>query len=247
MRAKPIQQLNTGYSGNGYSPVISFQQGSQIQLYSMRLINGNATASDLAVMQGLSQDAVTVYTYTSPTLADVTNTLLAGGNVALFNATAGSGIIIETQKKIQAFMVNVSVNQSGANTFAIQYSNGSGFTNVLQTVNVPTTFNGAPTGKQIVFFSPGVDYATGCGITGTDTTQYQIKFNAVSAGSTCSINELKAAVSVAYTPSVAQNSSLELLFSEQYPLLLEGGESIIPFFKQASNDNKVMAFYQYQD
>jgi hypothetical protein len=247
MRAKPIQHLNTGYAGVGYNPVISAQQGSQIQLYSMRLVNESGSASDLAVLQALSEDAVTVYTYTAPTLANVTNTLLAGSDVALFNATAGSGIIIESEKKIQAFIVNVSVNQSGANTFTIQYSNGSGFTNVLQTINIPATFNGAPSGQFVVLFSPGNDYAPGCGVSGTDNNQYQIKFACVSGGTTCSINALRAAISVQYSPSVASNSALEVVFSEQYPLMLEGGESLVPFFEIASNNNKIIAFYQYQN
>jgi len=247
MRAKPIQHLNTGYTGTGYNPVIGSQQGSQIQLYSMRLINESGSAGDLAVLQTLADDAVNVYTFNGTAVTDVTNTILAGSNISLFTATAGSGIVIEAAKKIQAFIVNVSVNQSGANTFAIQYSNGSGFTNVLQTMNVPTTFNGAPTGRFVVFFSPGNDFAPGCGLAGTDSSQYQIKFNAVSAGTTCSINALKAAISVQYSPSVANNSALEVVFSEQYPYMLEGGESIVPFFEVSSNNNKVIAFYQYQN
>jgi hypothetical protein len=214
----------------------------------MRVLNESGSASDLAVLQSLSSDAVTVYTFTPPgTLANVTSSLAAGSNVALFNATAGSGIIIETEKKIQAFIVNVSVNQAGANTFAVEYSNGSGFTSVLQVLNVPATFNGAPTGKFVVFFSPGNDFAEGCGVTGTDSGKFQIRFTAVSAGSTCSINALKAAISVQYSPAVASNSSLEVVFSEQYPLMLESGESIIPFFEIASNNNKAIAFYQYQN
>lgn len=247
MRAKPIQHLNTGYAGTGYVPVIASQQGSQIQLYSMRMINESGSASDLSVLQTLSEDAVTVYTYTAPTLTDVTSLLLNSSNVQLFNATAGSGIIIESQKKIQGFLVNVSVNQSGANTFAISYSNGSGFTTVLQTINVPATFNGAPNGRFVVLFSPGNDYAPGCGVSGTDSQQYQINFACVSGGTTCSINALKAAISVQYSPAVASNSALEVVFSEQYPLMLEGGESIVPFFEIASNNNKVIAFYQYQN
>jgi len=248
MRAKPIQHLNTGYAGNGFTPVISSQQGSQIQLYSMRLINESGSASDMAVLQTLSEDAVSVYTYTPPsTLADATATLTAGSNVALFNATAGSGIIIETQKKIQGFIVNVSVNQSGANTFAIAYSNGTGFTSVLQTVNVPTTFNEAPNGQFVVLFSPGIDFAPGCVLTGTNSSEYQIRFTAVSAGTTCSINSLRAAINVQYSPAIATNSALEVVFSEQYPLMLEAGESLVPFFEIASNNNKVIAFYQYQN
>lgn len=247
MRAKPIQQLNTGYAGNGYIPVIPSQQGSQIQLYSARLINESGGPSDLAVLQTLADDAVSVYTYTAPTLVDVTSSLLAGSNVALFNATAGSGIIIEAHKKIQAFLVNVSVNQSGANTFAVEYSNGSGFSSALDIISIPTTFNGAPTGRHLVLFAPGVDFAPGCGIVGTNSQEFQIKFSAVSAGSTCSINALRAAVSVGYSPQIATNGSFELVFSEQYPLLLEGGESVVPFFGAASNANKVIAFYQYQN
>lgn len=248
MRAKPIQHLSTGYAGVGYNPVIPSQQGSQIQLYSMRTINESGSASDMAVLQTLALDAVDVYTYTPPsTLTNATASLLAGNNVALFNATAGSGIVIETSKKIQGFLVNVSVNQSGANTFAIAYSNGSGFTNVLHTINIPATFNGAPTGQFAVLFSPGNDYAPGCGLTGTDSTQYQIRFTCVSAGTTCSINALRAAIMVQYNPSIASNSSLEVVFSEQYPLLLESGESVVPFFEVASNNNKVIAFYQYQN
>lgn len=248
MRAKPIQHLSTGYAGVGYNPVIASQSGSQIQLYSMRLINESGSASDLAVLQTLALDAVSVYTYTPPsTLANATATLLAGSNVALMNATAGSGIVIESSKKIQAFIVNVSVNQSGANTFQVSYSNGSGFTNVLHTINIPATFNGAPNGQFVVMFSPGNDYAPGCGLTGTDSSKFQIRFAAVSSGSTCSINALRAAIMVQYSPAVATNSALEVVFSEQYPLMLEAGESIVPFFEIASNNNKVIAFYQYQN
>jgi len=248
MRAKPIQHLNTGYAGVGYNPVIASQAGSQIQLYSMRTINESGSSSDMAILQTLSTNAVTVYTYTPPsTITNVTASLLAGSNVALFNATAGSGIIIESMKKIQGFLVNVSVNQAGANTFAISYSTGSAFSSVLQVLNVPATFNGAPNGQFAVLFSPGNDYAAGCGLTGTDSSKFQIRFTAVSAGSTCSINALRAAIAVSYSPSVASNSALESVFSEQYPLLLESGESIVPFFETASNNNKVIAFYQYQN
>jgi hypothetical protein len=247
MRAKPIQHLNTGYAGTGYNPVINSQQGSQIQLYSMRLINESGSASDLAVLQTLASDAIDVFTYNGTTATDVTNTLNAGSNISFFTATAGSGVVIQAPKKIQAFIVNVSVNQSGANTFAISYSNGSGFSSVLQTVNIPATFNGAPSGQFVVAFSPGNDFATGCGLTGTDSSMYQIRFTAVSAGTTCSINALRAAISVQYSPSVSSNSALEVVFSEQYPYMLEGGESIVPFFEISSNLNKVIAFYQYQN
>ena len=123
MKAKPIQHLNTGYAGNGFNPIISAVNGSQIQIYSLRMINQSGSASDLAALQTMSGDAVNVYTFTPPsTVTNVTASLLAGTSTPFFNTTAASGVIIESRQKIHAFLVNVSAAQSGANTFKTSIS-----------------------------------------------------------------------------------------------------------------------------
>jgi hypothetical protein len=242
MKAKPILHLNTGYSSNGFDAVIDAQQGSQVQVYSARLINESGSSSDLALLQALAEDAVTIYTYDGATATDVTDSLSAG--VDLFTSTAGSGIIIETAKKIESFLVNVSTAQSGAQTFTVEYSDGGALQSALQVSYIPTTFSA---GQHAVLFSHGLDYAPGCGITGTDNGKYQIVLACVEGGESAQIDALKAAISVQYSPAVANNSSLEAAFSEQYPLMLEAGESIVPFFESESANNKVIAFYQFQN
>lgn len=247
MKAKPIQHLNTGYAGNGFNPIISAVNGSQIQLYSLRMINQSGSASDLAALQTMSGDAVNVYTFTPPsTVTNVTANLLAGSSTAFFNATAASGVIIESRQKIHAFLVNVSAAQSGANTFTTSYSNGTGFTTVLQTISVPTTFAASPS-QYVVLFSPGNDYAPGCGLVGTDSSLFQIRFACVSASTTCSINSLRAAKSIQFSPNVSNNAGMEMIFSENRPYTLQAGESLVPFYGVAGNSNKVIAFYQYQN
>lgn len=242
MKAKPILHLNTGYSSNGFDAVIGSQQGSQVQVYSARMINESGSASDMAVLQALAENAVTIYTYDGSAATDVTADIALGAD--LFTSTAGSGIIIETSKKIQSFLVNVSTAQSGAQTFLVQYSDGSTVQSALQIVSIPTTFSA---GAQAVLFSHGLDYAPGCGIVGTDSSKYQIVLTCVEGGESAQIDALKAAISVQYSPAIPNNSSLEAAFSEQYPLMLEAGESIVPFFEVDSVNNKVIAFYQFQN
>ncbi len=242
MKAKPILHLNTGYPSNGFDAVIDAQQGSQVQVYSARLINESGSASDLALLQALAEDAVTIYTYDGSAATDVTSTI--SGGVDLFTSTAGSGLIIETSKKIESFLVNVSGAQSGAQTFGVEYSDGGALQSALQVSYIPTTF---AAGEQAVLFSHGLDYAQGCGITGTDPDKYQIVLTCVEGGESAQIDALKAAIAVQYSPAVSNNSSLEAAFSEQYPLMLEAGESIVPFFEVDSPNNKVIAFYQFQN
>lgn len=244
MKAKPILHLNTGYAENGYDPVIAAQSQSQIQVYSARLLNESGGASDLALLQSLNPDLVSYYEFDGTSATDVTADVAAGTSVDLFTATALSGFIVETNKKINAFMVNVDGAQSGAQTFKVYYSNGGSIAEALQVVSIPVSFT---SGRHIVLFSCGPDYAPDSGLTGVDSSKYQILLECQEGGETCTIDAAKAAISVQYSPAVANNGSLEAAFSEQYPLMLEANESIVPYFEQESDNNKVIAFYQFQN
>ena len=105
MKAKPIQHLNTGYAGNGFNPIISAVNGSQIQIYSLRMINQSGSASDLAALQTMSGDAVNVYTFTPPsTVTNVTASLLAGTSTPFLTQLRLVELLLNPAKRFMPFL-----------------------------------------------------------------------------------------------------------------------------------------------
>jgi hypothetical protein len=93
-------------------------------------------------------------------------------------------------------------------------------------------------------FNPPIDWAVGDGTEGGDESLYSIRAIASTAPSQAvQIDSLKIVKLIAFRASVPADSSLTIRFPEKQ-LLLQGSESVIPYFSTANTDNTMEIAYQ---
>lgn len=232
-----ITLAQLAYPTNGASVVSGLiPTNEQLFIQSYSLYNGSGSASDLGL--GISQ-AFMIYRYTAigNAVVNITAPIVNGGATSIFSITNNDGFIINSMQRFGFVRFNLTQGSSGSPAFSYQYWNGSGWASL--TLTQSPTYS---TGQVYIVFNPPVDW-----VPGSDTTismGYCIRVRATTASSQAIIaNSSTVARWIYYNLQLPTNTRSQAIFDD-HPYLLEGNESLQPYFSSASNANTVEVSYQ---
>lgn len=234
------------YAGKGKAPIFPQVKKSQVATLGFRAINNSGGSINIGLMRlfNLSNTdpsgkfRLWQYTAVGPVATEVTTAIAAGTNI--FSTTNNDGYIFQCNRRAGLLGFTVS-SASGGGTYTYKYWNGSSFT-TLTTLEVPAY---SSTTDIYTVWVPPSDWVVGAtaGI-GLDQTKYSILVQGTTHPTTAvAINALWAAEFIDLYQGVGAGSGVADTFSMREPLILEGGEGLMPYFSTANAANIAGAFY----
>lgn len=212
----------------------------QTNIFNIRATNNSGSGINVGLMRSFVASRYNIYTYvnSTTTYTNVSASLAAGGPVNLFTGTINDGFVFQSYRKTAMLGLTISTGQTGG-TFTYKYWNGSAFV-TLPTMEVPVY---TTTGVIYIVAMPPPDWVKG-GPAGLDPTEYslQVISSAAPAGAVA-ITSLFAAEFMEFLQGVPNNAMVQLSFPDSKPMLLNGGETIFPYFSTAAATNSFGAYY----
>lgn len=237
------KNLCISYASKGKAAALAVAANKQVALYNARITNrvGSTINAGILVKLGASRGHYKFFTKVSTTYADITSALAAGTASVVVTTTNSDGFIVQADRRFGMIGLTVSNTATGG-TYTFEYYNGSAWT-TLTTIENWTSL-GTTGDKHIVFMAPH-DWAVGDGAaTDIDQTMYSIRvLHTTAPGDTGAINALWIAEFLEYFEGLGDNVMGQVLFDSQVPYVLEGGESVIPYFSTAASQNQFGAFF----
>src|SRR5574343_544996 len=228
--SQPTQNVLLAYGQKGQDAALSAPVGNQLAVYLARSFNRSGGAIDVGLVKKFRSNAFKLFTYNASVYTEVSLPLSAATQIMA--TTTGHGFVF--QFKARAGLVSFNLTQASASgSYVYEYWNGSSWA-TLTTIEVP---NYTTTGvKHIVFLAPH-DWAIGGG-GALDSSLYSIRVtNSAGIATALKIDSVLAGQMFEFYESVADNQSVVLEFPESRPMILEGGEGIMPYFGSASAAN----------
>ena len=206
----------------------------QLLLHSFAVVNGSASSMDCGMGYKLNSNGFSIYTSVSGSLAAASST------PTLFTTADNDGYYIQSKTQFDMVLF-VITSASAGGTYEYCYWNGSAFTAFTPKVSP----DHSSTGQKALIFVPHYKWVTGTGgVSGLDSTRYTIRVRATTHPTTAvSVSTMQVCKLLAFRESVEGNQSLELDLNE-YQLLLEQGEALVPYFSTANSENVVEVSYR---
>lgn len=241
MNSIPVSHKNAAYITDPIAEFLSPESGKTLRLFSIRLSNNSGAASNLGVIRSLASAGIKVFTYDNVTATDVTSSIVSGTPINFCTTTSGSGLLLQANKPFSFISVNCSTAGTGSPVVTFQYYNGSTFVangSIFKNFTAPID-----SGNDFALVGANSAWVPGSSIAGLDSSKYSLRISVASSGNSPQINSivLGQLVDMAYT--VPNLASFECNFSQDYPLHLDAGEGIIPYFSDIDNLNMVTAYY----
>lgn len=241
MSAQRINSIQSLYPDQSHTAVLSVDASKQAEIHSVSLLNASPALNAMAICQTANNSDFKMFTLQVAD-TDVSSSIQAGSAVTMFSTTNGQGSLFQGKNKFNCISFNVSQAGTGSPVFTYEYWNGSAYS-TLTLVNTP---NYVATGIKAIYFNPPVDWAVGDGTEGGDESFYSVRCLASTAPSQAiQINSLKVSKALAFSQDIDSGGRLELDY-EGSPLLLQGGETIIPFFSYSDPANTIKIDYKIQ-
>jgi hypothetical protein len=238
-----LQLLHAAYTTQSLTAALSAPSNQQLLIHSIYAYNGfNSTNSvGLSISMNSNQWKLWTLVGAGPTVSEKTSTIQAGTALTIFpTVTANQGIILQAKDKFGLMSFDISQAETGSPVYEYRYWNGSAWT-ALTLLNSPIY---TATGQMNIIFNPPLDWAVGDNGEGTDTSMYSIRIRATTAPTQAvKIDSLKPCKLLVYRASIAADNSLGAMFKTRQ-LLLQQGESIIPYFATANAKNTIEIAYQ---
>lgn len=228
---------NRGYSTAGAVQLPLSPTSQQVMLHSYALYNANTAASDVGL--GISMSSAESFFYTVAAGVATQQSVQSSSTVSLFTTSANSGILLEGRVPFGYIIMNLSQAQTGSPVYAYQYWNGTAWATLTTTLN--TSYSS--TGFVYITFKAPADWVPGDGGL-TANNFYSVRVLATTAPSQAVQGSgVVVAKWISYQEQLSGGARLQATFSTR-PILLEGSESLAPFFQTAFVQNAVEASYQ---
>lgn len=233
-----IQNISVGYSNQSLTVPYEVDASKQMLIMSASLYNASGATSLVGGFHSVSDADVKVYTLGASD-TNITSIIQANGTIAAFPTTNNYGLLVQAKNPFQAIAFNISQAQTGSPVYTYEYYNGSGWS-ALTVLNSPAY---APAGVQALVFQAPVDWVVGDSTEDGDSTMYSVRMLATTAPSQAVQFNSLSVLKLLKMQEIADKASLDLDFSGS-PLLLQGGESFIPFFSYTSSNNRIDLNYK---
>lgn len=237
IRQYPESVLNA-YSQKGKDAALSVSASKQIAIFNVRAFNNSGSTLSVGILRKINTGAFKVFKSVAAAITDI-STVGAGQNI--FTVTNNDGFYVQSSRKIGLIGMTVGTAQAGG-VFTFTYWNGSSFA-TLTTIENPADYSA--TGDKYIVFRAPYDWATGDGgVTGLDTSMYTIRVR----GTTGPAGTV---VATAYWfgefldlyGGVVDKAAVQISFPDSKPFLLNGTESLFPYFSTAHAANSFAAYY----
>lgn len=239
MSKQRIQSLVSAYPDQGFTAFLTASASQQLEVHQINAFNATAAENAIGLFHSVSTAQIKVYTLRASD-ADATAALLAGTATSFFTTSNNQGMLFQSKDKFNMVGFNVSQAQTGSPVYTYEYYNGSGWV-TLPLLNTPLY---SATGIQVIAFNAPVDWVVGDSTEDGDSTLFSIRVLATTAPSQAvQINSIRFGKLLKYSDSVPASGNLEIDFDSQ-PFLLQGGESIIPFFSYSNASNTIGIDYK---
>jgi hypothetical protein len=236
----PIQGIQSElfqYATKGEAPVVpSVPLNRQMGVFNCNAVNNSGVTAMVGIMRLLSPAIVKVYKLVSGVYSELSGPEIHTG-------AAGDGFAIGFRENISLLGLNISTTATGGD-FTIQYSSDG------------ATFGALPAGSQLeapADFSVGgnnyaviqspLDAAMG-GPAGLDQGLFYL--NVISTGALSGPVEVASlwyGKSLTLWDQVQNGQAASISFDWKRPLILNGGENLIPYFAVPDAANRVSTFY----
>jgi hypothetical protein len=145
---------------------------------------------------------------------------------------SGNNYVIQCKEKFGMAALYLTTADTSGVTFTYEYYNGSSWAS-LTLQNTPSLVS---TGKKAILFNSPQDW-------GLDGSSYYAIRIVASGTPNYVIAGVKCCGVLSYQKNVYPGGEAEICF-ESRPLLLQGGEGIVPFFLYSDTSNSIKAVYQ---
>lgn len=240
VRSYPSSTL-IAYEQKAKNMAFNVNASAQVYIYNVRAFNNSGSTANVGLCRRLIPDSgFKLYNFTSPTLTDITDAVVAGTATTLFSGTNNDGFYVQANHRFNIIGLTVSTGQTGG-TFTYSYWNGTSFT-ALTTLEVPAYTTAADI--YVVFQAPR-DWVVGNGgVTGLNNLFRTIRVLSTTApGGAVSVNNVWVAQFLELYLGVANNAGVQLAFPDTKPYVMQGGEGLLPYFSVTNATNQFGAYY----
>jgi len=249
---RPTLTAHANYQEKTKTDLVTPASGTQLVFVGATLNNRSGSAMTLGVAFKVSTTRWLAGQWTAagnPEYTDdTTDAQDAGTNdFALFTTTNNDGFAVQCLDKFGIVGIDQTTASSGGSpVFAYAYWNGSSYA-TLTTVEVPTYT--ASAGERTIAFVPPIDWAVNSGQAVTDgltAGYYSIRVIATTAPSSAGGSAATLWVGRLYDfkANVSDTAVLNAIPEDSdRGIVLQGGESIIPYFGTANANNSVSVRY----
>ncbi len=235
-----LQLVSSAYSDQSLTAAYIPPSNEQLEVHSARAVNSSVAENAVGLFHTVTNEHFKLWKLLAAADAEFTDTIQAGSAVAIFNTVNNDGCLFQAKEKFNIIAFNISQAETGSPVYTYKYYNGSGYT-TLSLLNTPSY---SATGIQVILFEAPVDWVVGDGSEGADSELFSIQVISTTAPSQAvQINSLKLGKMLSYNDSVEPSGALEVNFEDQ-PLLLQVGESILPFFSYTDPANRLELAYK---
>lgn len=247
-----IQTFHRSYSQESQDAVLSIDASKQLKILSLQAQNRSGGAANVGLGVQFKMASATgqlgfgqIDASETPDFVDSLDSVLGGTAVTIFTTTNNDGFLVQANRPFNLVGFNVSQEETGAPVYAYSYYNGTSYAS-LTPILVPDY---TATGYENLLFSAPHDWVAGTtAAVGGSSDLYSLMAVATTAPSQAvQIDSLSISYLIGFQDALADNGNLEISYNEMLPLLLEAGESVIPFFGTAAAGNLVSGTYQVSD
>lgn len=234
------RSIDISYELKGGVNAFTVAPSSQLYLYNARAYNNSGAAINVGICHLHVANVFSIWTLTTggTVYTDSTAAIAAGTATNLFTVVNNDGFIVSSRKRFNVLALTISSASAGG-TYTYKYWNGSAYT-TLTTLEVPVY---SATGVVYIAFQAPRDWVVG-GPAQISQTRYSIQVIATTHPTTAvAITAFTESEFLDFYQGVANNAAIQLSFPDSKPFLLEGGESVCPYFSTASAANTFACFY----
>lgn len=240
VRHRPIQSEFLAYSTKGKLGAFNFPTTQQMEVYNARVLNRSGSALNAAILRRLNNYSWQILTKVSSAYANVTAAIVAGTSTPVVTTTNNDGFIVKAKYRFGFIGLTVSNTATGG-TYTFEYWNGTTWA-TLTTLENFSNFNS--TGDKFVAFLAPHDWAAGDDTATGDQSYFSIRILHTTAPADAgNISAMWIGQMLDFMESLADNAGLQLIGDTDSPLLLDGGENIMPYFSTAAAENAVACIY----
>jgi hypothetical protein len=235
--SQPTQTALFAYDQKGKDAGLSASNGNQLAVFSARAFNRSGGAADVGIVRRYDISSARLYSWDDDVYTPIPLPLEAATEI--ISDTVDHGFVVQTKTKSGLIGFTVSQAEGGSPEYAYQYWNGSAWATltVIESVSAFTATD------HLIVFVPPHNWAKGGG-GALNPNLYSIRVVATTVTSQeVEINNIWAGQIIEFVESVADNSSVEIEFETNHPLILEGGESLMPYFGTANAGNGMRIAY----
>jgi hypothetical protein len=248
-RIKPIKEFIYSYdlvSGPdevlGRDAVIDPIVSDQAMIHKLEVHNRAASAINCGIVKKFPSGLISIGELDASATPDYQSNLataiLAGTATQIVSTTTNDGFLAQSTKPFNVVGMNVTQADGGGSVYTMQYYDG---TNYVTMPPIKAIALGS-TGNVVMAFDMPHDWAAGTtdAVGGAGASLYSMKVTATTAGAAAvKIDNIWMGEFLAFQDALADNGKLTLSYDWEFPLVLEIGEGIMPFFGTAAAGNQI--------